>query len=91
MTDESLKRAKREEQIRTLIQEQFDDIAPTDEEIMAVEAEALKDHRLAMEWLTLTNKAKSSVNTLYMSIQVLNLRSHRERKGKPPDTSRKPQ
>jgi hypothetical protein len=86
MSDQSLKRAQRGQQIGTLIQEQFEDIAPTEEEIATIEAEALNDPMTVMEWVLLTNRDKGAVNMLYMSIQALNLRLRHEPKKKSPAT-----
>jgi hypothetical protein len=73
MTDQ-LKRAKREQQIWTLVQQQFDEVAPTDEEIATVEKEVWNNPGLAQEWLCLTNTKRTAVNMLYVCIAVGNLR-----------------
>jgi len=62
--------AKHEQQINDLIQEQFDELAPTDEEISTAEKELWNKPGLAQEWLCLTNTQRTAVNMLYMCIAV---------------------
>ncbi|MBZ5679568.1 MAG: hypothetical protein LAO24_05625 [Acidobacteriia bacterium] len=72
--EEVSRRARRERQIGEMIQEHFNELAATDEEIATAEKELWSKPGLAQDWLCLTNMKKTAVNMLYMCIAVGNLR-----------------
>jgi hypothetical protein len=64
---------ERENQIADLIKEYYDEVAPTKEEITAVEEELRKNPQTAVAELCITG-ITTSVNQLYMSSAVAALR-----------------
>jgi hypothetical protein len=61
---------ERDRQITDLIKEDFDELAPTTEEITMVENELRNDPEKAVAELCLTNGSRTTVNMLYISSAV---------------------